>query len=421
MCIHLTKRLTYVALLAGFVLPAAALSVKPSHAAPPVPPAAAVQAAPVEQAPVAANDGETIANFKDVLAQYGDFVQLAPYGEVWVPTVTPEGWHPYPPCHWIYAKDVGWYFRDDTPWGAIVHHYGRWSHDAKIGWFWVADADWSPGWVEWRDSADYTGWAPMPPEQEAQQVSLDDFNRDKMWIFMETPVFLKGCGDTVLASNVANVYAATEPVSIFDLPRGRIVDVRIVPRWKIKVIRRIIVVDRICPPRRLNDPPTENGPKNPPTDKGPNTPPTRTLYNPEQPVPVLPPARQVERYPNLHPVFHQPRVTDRHPNRHPGKVTERHPNRHPGNSTRNPNRQPRQTTQRQPNGNQLLHAKRAKSARLNANSGGMHRAQSGRKISGGQFSSRKISSGQFSSRQTSSRQISSRQFGSRQSGAFRLR
>jgi hypothetical protein len=388
MCINLTKRLTYVALLAGFVLPAAVLSVKPSHAVPPVPPAAAVQAAPVEQAPVAASDEETIANFKQVLAQYGDFVQLAQYGEVWVPTVTPEGWHPYPPCHWIYAKDVGWYFRDDTPWGAIVHHYGRWSHDAKIGWFWVADADWSPGWVVWRDSADYTGWAPMLPDQEAQQVSLDDFNKDKMWIFMETPVFLKGCGDTVLASNVANVYAATAPVSIFELPRGRIVDVRIVPRWKIKVIRRIIVVDRRCPPQRPRQP------EQPLRPLKPETPPTRTLYNPDQPTPVLPPARQLERYPNQHPVFHPPRLIDRHPNRHPDNIT-RNPNRHPGKITRYPNRHPRKVTQRHPNRNQMPRAIRAKSTRVNANFGGMHRAQS-------------------------SRQISGRQFGS-QSGAFRLR
>ena len=77
MSIHLTKRLTHVALLAGFMLPAAALLAQPSYAAPPVPPAAAMQAAPVAQAPVADTDEETIANFKDVLAKYGNFVQLA--------------------------------------------------------------------------------------------------------------------------------------------------------------------------------------------------------------------------------------------------------------------------------------------------------------------------------------------------------
>jgi hypothetical protein len=371
MSIPLTKRLTHVALLAGFMLPAAALLAQPSYAAPPIPPAAAMQTAPVAQAAVGETDEETIANFKDVLAKYGDFVQLAQYGEVWVPTVTPEGWHPYPPCHWVYAKDVGWYFRDDTPWGAIVHHYGRWSHNAKIGWFWVADADWSPGWVEWRDSADYTGWAPMPPELEAQQVSLDDFDRDKMWIFMETPVFLKGCGDTVLASNVANVYAATAPVSIFDLPRGRIVDVRIVPRWKIKVIRRIIVVDRLCPPRRPQHPEHPQRPEYPPTRLIPKyPPPTHTSL---QPVPRTPPVRLIDRHPNRHPGRH----IDRHPNRHPGKVTVRHPNRHPGKVTeRHPNRHPGRVTERHPN--RIPRAERAKSKRGSANSSGMHRAQSAR-------------------------------------------
>jgi hypothetical protein len=36
-----------------------------------------------------------------VLSQYGNFVQHQRYGEVWVPTATPPGWHPYPPCHWV--------------------------------------------------------------------------------------------------------------------------------------------------------------------------------------------------------------------------------------------------------------------------------------------------------------------------------
>ncbi len=308
MSIILTKRLTRVVLLAGFMLPAVALSAQPSHAAPVAPPAEAMQSAPVAQAPVAASDEETIANFKQVLAQYGNFVQLPSYGEVWVPTVTPEGWHPYPPCHWIYAKDVGWYFRDDTPWGAIVHHYGRWSHDEKIGWFWVPDADWSPGWVVWRDSAAYTGWAPMPPDQEAQKVSLDTFNKDKMWIFMETPLFLKGCGDTVLASNV---WADTEAVSIFELPRGHIVDVRIVPRWKIKVIRRIIVIDRPCR-RRPNDPPPRLVPLNPPRLMVPTPPPTRTLYDLLEPPPRLgPPVHRIDRHPRRHPVWHPRHRTER--------------------------------------------------------------------------------------------------------------
>jgi Family of unknown function (DUF6600) len=312
MFIDLTKRLTRAALVAGLILPAAALTAQSSHAAP-VPPAAALQTAPVVQAPVAASDEETIANFKQVLAQYGKFVEVAPYGQVWVPTVTPEGWHPYPPCHWVYAQDVGWYFRDDTPWGAIVHHYGRWSHNDSIGWFWVPDADWSPGWVVWRDSDAYTGWAPMPPDQEAQQVSLDSFNKDKMWIFMETPVFLQGCGGTVVASNV---YEQTEPVSIFELPRGHIVKLRIVPRWKIKVIRRIIVVDRPCrrPPREPNNPPGIVPLIPPPAIMVPkNPPPTRTLYDTlKHPRHV----HRIERHRSRHVVLQPLHHVELHPVRH---------------------------------------------------------------------------------------------------------
>ncbi|HZD90805.1 MAG TPA: DUF6600 domain-containing protein [Pseudolabrys sp.] len=267
---RLTKRLGSAVLFAGLVLPAAAFAAPASSAAPPAPAVAAPDT--IVQAPVTASDEETIANFKKILADYGNFVTLPQYGDVWVPTVTPQGWHPYPPCHWIYAKDVGWYFRDNTPWGAIVHHYGRWSHDAKIGWFWVPDANWSPGWVVWRNSDQWTGWAPMPPDLEAQNVSLGAFDEDKMWIFMETPKFVSGCGDTVVASSV---YNETSPVTLFELPAGHIVDVHIVPRWKIKVIRRIVVIDRVCPPRRPHDPPIGHRPRQP----------QPTLYQTLQPSP----------------------------------------------------------------------------------------------------------------------------------------
>ena len=285
---QLSKRLSFAVLFAGLLLPAAALFAQASHAAPAAPSAVAAPEA-IMQAPVASTDEETIAQFKKTLADYGNFVTLPQYGEVWVPTVTPEGWHPYEPCHWIYAKDVGWYFRDNTPWGAIVHHYGRWSHDAKIGWFWVPDANWSPGWVVWRNSDQWTGWAPMPPDLEAQKVSLDDFNKDKMWIFMETPKFLNGCGGTVVASNV---YEETNPLTIFELPVGHIVDVHIITRWKIRVLRRIVVIDRICPPRRPLVPLRPLRPQ-------------RTLYDTLQPPHVTVPP--VERVPHRHHVYrHRP-------------------------------------------------------------------------------------------------------------------
>ena len=81
----------------------------------------------------AAGNEQVSPEFRSVLTQYGKLVQHDRYGEVWVPTVTPEGWHPYAPCHWVKTKKFGWYYDDKTPWGQIVHHYGRWFYDQQIG------------------------------------------------------------------------------------------------------------------------------------------------------------------------------------------------------------------------------------------------------------------------------------------------
>jgi hypothetical protein len=228
----ITKRLAGAVLIAGLTLPATALL--PANA-----PLAIVKA-----------NAATLAEFKATLAQYGQFVMHEKYGEVWVPSVTPQGWHPYPACQWVYTKDVGWYFNDDTPWGSIVHHYGRWSNDTRIGWFWVPDEDWSPGWVVWRTSDKWIGWAPMPPRQDVQLVSSTEFNNDKLWTFMELARFGSGgCSTPVPA---AQVFYQTDYVSFFDLPPGLLIDIVIVPRWNVRIIKEIIeiIIDRRCPPGR---------------------------------------------------------------------------------------------------------------------------------------------------------------------------
>jgi hypothetical protein len=227
----MTKRLARAVLIAGLALPVTTLL--PANAP------FAISKAHAE--------ATTMAEFKSILANYGKWGTHEKYGAIWVPTVTPPGWHPYPACQWAYTKD-GWYFNDDTAWGSIVHHYGRWSHDEQIGWFWVPDEDWSPGWVVWRKSDKWIGWAPMPPEQDYQLVSSDAFNNDKLWIFMEAQKFLNGeCGNSVSASRA---YYETNWVSMFSLPPGLLVEIIYVPHWKIKVITKLvtIIIDRICPP-----------------------------------------------------------------------------------------------------------------------------------------------------------------------------
>jgi uncharacterized protein DUF6600 len=233
------RRFAQAALIVCLALPAASLlpasiplATSKAHAAVPVP----------SDKPDTAN----LAEFKRVLSEYGAFATHPRYGEIWVPNVTPPGWHPYPACQWVYTKD-GWYFNDETPWGSIVHHYGRWSHDEKVGWFWVPDEDWSPGWVVWRKSDRWVGWAPMPPEQDAHLIASRDFNNDKFWTFMEAKKFFNGgCGTTVRATQVIHL---TKHVTIFNLPPGLLVEVIFVPKWKIKVIIKLvtIVVDHVCP------------------------------------------------------------------------------------------------------------------------------------------------------------------------------
>ena len=134
---------------------------------------------------------------RNTLSQYGRFVQHQKYGEVWVPTVTPQGWHPYPPCNWVNSKQYGWYYDDKTPWGQIVHHYGRWTYDAQMGWIWTPGSEFSPGWVVWRTSPEWVGWAPMMPDQDVQKISAADFNNAGYWIFVETKKFAQGCNGVI--------------------------------------------------------------------------------------------------------------------------------------------------------------------------------------------------------------------------------
>jgi hypothetical protein len=176
---------------------------------------------------------------RNVLTQYGRFVQHQKYGEVWVPTVTPQGWHPYPPCNWVNSKQYGWYYDDKTPWGQIVHHYGRWVYDAQMGWIWTPGSEFSPGWVVWRTSPEWVGWAPMPPDQDVQKISAADFNNAGYWIFVETRKFAQGCNGSIApASQVPVLLRQTTYVTDIRLVGGIVVIV--LPSY---VVGPIVIID----------------------------------------------------------------------------------------------------------------------------------------------------------------------------------
>jgi hypothetical protein len=100
--------------------------------------------------------------FYDDLSPYGNWVDNPDYGYVWIPQV-PQGFSPYNTNgHWVFTE-AGWTWVSDYSWGWAPFHYGRWYSDANYGWVWVPDTEWGPGWVSWRHSDSYYGWAPIGP------------------------------------------------------------------------------------------------------------------------------------------------------------------------------------------------------------------------------------------------------------------
>lgn len=176
-----------------------------------------------------AKSAPTIAEMKQTLAQYGEFVSHETYGDVWRPTVTPRGWHPYPACDWVFTKDYGWYFSDKTAWGSIVHHYGRWIHEEKDGWLWVPGAEFSPGWVTWRTSSEWVGWAPTPPDAEMTEAKMAAFDDDKLWTFMDAKKFGKTCDGVATTAQYGDIYGGTTFVTDIRFVGG--IGVFVLPTW----------------------------------------------------------------------------------------------------------------------------------------------------------------------------------------------
>ncbi|MFV8327102.1 DUF6600 domain-containing protein [Flavobacterium sp. ZS1P14] len=100
--------------------------------------------------------------FYDDLSPHGYWINNPEYGYVWVPKVS-GAFIPYGTNgHWVFTN-VGWTWVSDYSWGWAPFHYGRWFYDPYYGWIWVPGYDWGPGWVTWRVSEGYYGWAPIGP------------------------------------------------------------------------------------------------------------------------------------------------------------------------------------------------------------------------------------------------------------------
>jgi len=127
--------------------------------------------------------------FYDDLSPYGDWVDYDPYGYVWVPRVS-RGFIPYASNgYWVFTYD-GWTWVSNYSWGWAPFHYGRWFYDGYYGWVWVPDNEWGPGWVTWRTSNDYYGWAPITPGISIDIAYSSGYNLPyNRWTFVRNRYF----------------------------------------------------------------------------------------------------------------------------------------------------------------------------------------------------------------------------------------
>ncbi|MBV8278767.1 MAG: hypothetical protein JO170_26380 [Verrucomicrobia bacterium] len=107
--------------------------------------------------------GDDYSVFYSRLSADGDWVEAGDYGYVFRPHAGEGDWAPYRDGHWVWT-DRGWFWYSNEHFGWATYHYGRWIRISGQGWCWVPGNEWAPAWVSWRQSSDYVGWAPLPPE-----------------------------------------------------------------------------------------------------------------------------------------------------------------------------------------------------------------------------------------------------------------
>ena len=105
---------------------------------------------------------ESVDVFYDQLSPYGMWVDEPDVGRVFVPDTA--NFVPYTNGHWQYTS-VGFVWTSDAQFGWATSHYGRWAFSNNYGrWYWLPDTQWGPAWVEWRQSGNDFGWAPLAPD-----------------------------------------------------------------------------------------------------------------------------------------------------------------------------------------------------------------------------------------------------------------
>jgi hypothetical protein len=151
---------------------------------------------PPAATPAAAQAAVSVSFFYGALAPHGRWFRHPHWGWAWFPLAVEADWRPYSRGRWAWTEEHGWYWISDEPFGWAVYHYGRWAYDPEFGWIWIPGGTWGPAWVAFRESDDYFGWAPLPPETlegygwAAAYTSLDASYYRPRWLFVPRRHFL---------------------------------------------------------------------------------------------------------------------------------------------------------------------------------------------------------------------------------------
>ena len=161
--------------------------------------------------------------FYERLAPYGRWMEVNGYGYCWRPTITASRWRPYVDGNWAWSS-MGWTWQSNEPFGWATYHYGRWVNLSRHGWVWVPGSEWSPGWVSWRQSRDYVGWAPLPPETGACRDVYRDCDSHynlgpSSYIFITTNHFVRPSYTTVCAPVSYNTTIFQSSVNVTQIVR----------------------------------------------------------------------------------------------------------------------------------------------------------------------------------------------------------
>ena len=121
-------------------------------------------------------------DFYTQLSPHGTWVNIRPYGQVWVANV--RNFQPYSTNgYWAYTT-YGWTWVSNYSWGWAPFHYGRWGYDNRYGWYWVPGYEWGPAWVVWSSSSDMYGWAPLMPGMNYGVRLTVNLFPSSYWTFM---------------------------------------------------------------------------------------------------------------------------------------------------------------------------------------------------------------------------------------------